>query len=380
MKDKTFSELHEERKDDPKFQKIGVTELYELKSINAAMAKPAIQPWLWAGYIPLETCTLFAGKGGIGKSQVLAWIASSISTGKSFTINSTENKIDQGSVIILSAEDHLNYTIIPRLIAVGANMKNIEIIESAVDVKSKQKERFICLDQDIILLDKKIKEIGNVKLIIIDPVTAYLGNIKENKAVDVRTFILKLNKLAEQNNLSIILNTHTRKSSGGDAPSSASDEIMGSIAWANTVRMAFSITRHHEDDDLYVLIVSKTNHKKPDSMGYRIKPYEIKIDNEKTETSRIEWYEGKIDMNADEAVNKKIYEDRCEIDIGKEFILRMLSFGSKTKEEMYKAAEDEDINLHTLKLARQKLMREKINIVMERSSTDKRKFIWFIGK
>lgn len=369
--DKTYSQLAAERENDPRFSTT-IKELFELKSINAATIEPAIQPWLWRGYIPLETSTLIAGKGGVGKSQFLTWLTSQVSMG--------EQEFPQGKVIILSAEDHGRYTLIPRLIAVNSNLSNVEIIQSAVDVKSKLKERFICLDQDISLLDKKIKELDNVKLIIIDPITAYLGNVKENHSADVRSFILKLNKLAEDNKLAIMLNTHTRKSSNGESPSSAADEIMGSIAWSNTVRMAFCVTRHHEDNELFVFSVSKTNYKKPETLSYRIKSHDVTIPAGKVETSKIEWQVGKVNMSADEAINKKVYEERCEIDKAKEFILRILSFGSKSKEDIYKSAENEEINQHTLKIARQRLKNDGINIIMEPSQSDRRKFIWYIGK
>jgi putative DNA primase/helicase len=373
--DKTFT-----KNDIEKYkQKLNIHELYELKSYKASSIQPDIQPWLWDGYIPLETCTLFAGKGGIGKSQTLMWLASVVSTGAVFSLNNTEHQIAKGSVIILSAEDHIKYTIVPRLIAANADLNKIEIIESAVDIKSKINERFIMLDKDISLLEQKIESIGDVKLIIIDPVTAYLGSIKENRSTDVRTFIMRLNKLAEKYKLATILNTHTRKQSNNDSPTSASDEIMGSSAWSNTVRMAFSFTRHHDDKDLFLCVASKTNHKEPPALSYRIKPFNLE-NNEKTiNVSRIEWQEGKIDISADEAINKKVYEERCAIDIAKDFILKILAMGSKSKEDVYRAAENEEINPHTLKLARQRLKQEGVNIIMEPSQTDRRKFIWYIG-
>jgi hypothetical protein len=155
---------------------------------------------------------------------------------------------------------------------------------------------------------------------------------------------------------------------------------MGSSAWGNTVRMAFSFTRHHDDHDLYICTASKTNHKKPEGLSYRIKQEEIMIGAIKVITSRIDWQTGKVNMDADEAVNKKAYDQRCETEIAKEFILRMLMSGAKSRDDIYKAAENEEINQHTLKLARQKLKQEGTNIIMEGSQMDKRKFIWYIGK
>jgi RecA-family ATPase len=143
MRDKTFSELHDERKNDLRFSNLNVSELFELNVLNATEIKPLEQPWLWQGYIPLETCTLMAGKGGIGKSQFLMWLAAIISNGHSFSTGDQAHEIMQGNVIILSAEDHPAYTIIPRLMAAGADLSNIHIIESAIDKATKSKERFI---------------------------------------------------------------------------------------------------------------------------------------------------------------------------------------------------------------------------------------------
>lgn len=361
-----------------------VTLDYELQSINAASIEPTIQPWLWEGYIPLDTCTLLAGTGGIGKSQFLIWLASIISNGGMFAINGLHYEIPQGKVIILSAEDHLSHTIIPRLIAANANRENVEIITSAVDIKTKLKERFICLDHDILLLENKIEELNQgelkVKFISIDPITAYLGNVRENRSGEVRNFILRLKHLAEKFNLAILLNTHTRKSNGnGEGATSAADEIMGSIAWSNTVRQAFAVTRHHDDENLIVLSASKTNYKKPESIAYGIKPFDVEIKEGVVKTSMIEWHNGKVDMTANEAVNKRAYEERKEIDIAKEFIMQTLAFGNKPYEQLKRMAEEQDISIPTLKRARQKLTQEGIEIVMESSPMDKRKMIWYIG-
>jgi RecA-family ATPase len=357
---------------------------YELHSFNAANLQPTLQPWLWEGYIPLDTCTLLAGTGGIGKSQFLTWLASIVSNGAKFSINGLDYKIDQGKVIILSAEDHITHTIIPRLIAAKAKRENIEIITSAIDIKTKVNERFIALDQDILLLEEKIKVINqnnlNVKFISIDPITAYLGNVRENRSAEVRNFILRLKKLAEKYNLAIMLNTHTRKSNGnGEGATSAADEIMGSIAWSNTVRQAFAVTRHHDDDNLIVLTASKTNYKKPESIAYRIKEFLLEIEGKNSFTSAIEWHNGKVDLTANEAVNKKAYEERKETELAKNFILQILAFGNKPYEEIKRMAEGQGINVATLKLARQKLSQEGTEIIMEPSPTDKRKMIWYIG-
>jgi putative DNA primase/helicase len=378
MKDQNYDELRSKYE---KPAQDNVESLLHFKSVNAAEVTIEKQTWLWDRYIPDQTCTLFAGRGGIGKSTLIAYLVAAISNGSTFKINGLTHIMQQGKVILLSAEDNVKRTLVPRLIANGANLANIEIIESTIDVNSKEYERFVDLDRDIHVLEAYIKNAGNVKAIFLDPVSAYIGRIKDNSAVEVRNFILRLNRIAEKYNLAIILNTHTRKKgTHGDANGSAADEIMGSSAWYNTVRQAFSITQHHEDENLILLICSKSNcGSKPEGVSYRIEPTEIENQGEIISISRVNWQAGNVSMTADEAVHKGLYEEKLEVDIAKEFILSQLMFGSKSKEEIERNAKNEDINPHTLKLARQRLSREGTPIVIEGSPTDRRKKIWYIG-
>jgi hypothetical protein len=376
--------MSDQRRPDEKFKKSRNIESiyndYIIKSTKASQIKPMLQPWLWPGYIPLETCTLMAGKGALGKSQFLVWLTSIITNGLSFNLGNESYKIDKGNVVILAAEDHEHYTILPRLIAAGVDLDSVTIIQSMVDAKSSKKERFIRLDQDIIAIENEIKKTGNVKAIIFDPITAYMGDIRENKSTDVRNLILRLNKIAENTKSSVLLNTHVRKgNANADINISAVDEIMGSSAWANTVRMTFTFTRHHDDKDLFVLTIPKTNHKTPESLGYRIVSKEIEHEGIKIPTSCIEWSNIKINMSADEAINKKSYEERLDIDRAKDLILDALKFGSKSREQIIRLANDNDITERTLKDARQKLIASGISIIMEPSHMDKRKMIWYLG-
>lgn len=380
-RDKDIAQLRTEQAHNPNYVS-NVESLRHFKDFNATDIIMKKQTWLWDGYIPDKTCTLFAGTGGIGKSTLLAYIIAAVSRGASFSINSVQHAIPEGKVILFSAEDNFEHTVVPRLVANNANLTNIQLIESTIDIDSKEYERFVDLDRDMHVLESKIKELGDVKLIVLDPVTAYIGRVKDNSAVEVRNFILRLNRLAEKYNLAIILNTHTRKkSTHGQSAGTAADEVMGSSAWYNTVRQAFSITRHHNDEKLIVFVCSKSNcGAKPDGVQYRIESVDLDYNGEIIPISRIDWQMGKVDMTADEAVHKDMYENKLDIDRAKELILRALAFSNKSAEDMRRIALDEGISDITLKRARQQLTREGTNIIMEQSQTDRRKMIWYIGK
>jgi RecA-family ATPase len=77
--------------------------------------------------VPLaEKLTLVAGEAGLGKSQVSIAMAAAVTTGSDWPC--AEGRALQGDVVILSAEDGVADTILPRLIEAGADLKRVHII------------------------------------------------------------------------------------------------------------------------------------------------------------------------------------------------------------------------------------------------------------
>lgn len=374
MRDKTFTATEIEQAK----RKTSLVEMFKLNAVKASEIVPSNQPWLWQGYIPDECCTLLAGRGGVGKSTMLAWIASCVSTGKSFALDGIEHHIPQGNVLILAAEDHKQYSIVPRLIAAGADLSNIHIVDSAVDSKTQQRERLICLDEDMHLLEQSLNTIGNIRLIIIDPITAYLGRLRENYAAEIRSFILGLTRLAVRKRCAIVLNTHTRKTGDSDH-TSAIDSIMGSSAWTNTPRMIHLVTQDHEDETLFRFTTPKANVKRGAPLAYRLKPIFLQENEETIETSAIEWQANIIPITPDEAISRKLFDEKNAVQEAKEFILNSLAFGCKESSFMHAKAEQLGISSATLKRARQQLNKSGSPIIIEKSHTDRRKDIWYLG-
>ncbi|HEY8127732.1 MAG TPA: AAA family ATPase, partial [Hyphomicrobium sp.] len=114
--------------------------------------------------------SMLAGSPGLGKSQVSLSIAASISSGSSWPVSRV--KAPQGDVIILSMEDRAEDTIKPRLEACGANLSRVHII---TDVEDEEGSRPFNPQGDLGLLEEAIEANGKVSLVIIDPISAYLG-------------------------------------------------------------------------------------------------------------------------------------------------------------------------------------------------------------
>jgi putative DNA primase/helicase len=117
---------------------------------------------------------MLAGEPGLGKSQLAAFLAAIVTTSGDWP--NGEGSADLGSVIVLSAEDDAADTIIPRLTAAGADLSRVHIV-SAVATDDHKGRRLFNLQTDLSSLEEAIAHLGDVRLVIIDPVSSYLGKV-----------------------------------------------------------------------------------------------------------------------------------------------------------------------------------------------------------
>ena len=150
------------------------------------------------------------GDPGLGKSTLLIDIAARVTT-HGMHFNGKQGPT--GHVILLSAEDGPEDTIKPRLEAAGANPRMIhELTHISVGTHERPVEIPIDLDH----IEAVIAE-HNAKLVIIEPLAAFLCGPDANKDQEIRHVIYKLSKLAEKYNCAIIVMRRLNKSGGGKA-------------------------------------------------------------------------------------------------------------------------------------------------------------------
>jgi putative DNA primase/helicase len=125
-----------------------------------------------------------------------------------------EGYAPRGSVIILNAEDDADDTIIPRLMEAGAALERIVIV-SAVTGKNGKGQTTFNLQADLDLLEMKIDEVGEVALVIIDPVSSYLGKTDSHKNTEVRGVLEPISEMAARKRTAILSVTHFSKSNSG---------------------------------------------------------------------------------------------------------------------------------------------------------------------
>jgi putative DNA primase/helicase len=226
-----------------------------LISHRASDLQPEKLTWIWPGRIPEGKLVLLGGPPGLGKSQLTAFIAATISNGGAWPCD--EGSTAPGNLIIMSAEDGIQDTIIPRLIAAGANTERIHIVAAATKPDGTGRKTF-SLKTDVDLLEAKAKEIGGVRLIIVDPISAYMGGSDGNGNVETREVLEPLADMANRLRIAVVAVTHLNKGGGG-TQQSALNRFAGSIAFVAAARAAFAVIEDPEDDNRRLLLQAKNN-------------------------------------------------------------------------------------------------------------------------
>lgn len=114
----------------------------------------------------------------------------------------------------MSAEDGIQDTIIPRLMAAGADTTRVHIVASATKPDGTGRKTF-SLKTDVDLLEAKAKEIGCVRLIIVDPISAYMGGSDGNGNVETREVLEPLADMANRLRIAVVAVTHLNKGGSG---------------------------------------------------------------------------------------------------------------------------------------------------------------------
>jgi putative DNA primase/helicase len=244
--------------------------------------------------------TMIAGESGLGKSQIALAMAATITTGGHLPCG--EGRAPLGSVIILAAEDSIEHTMVPRLIAARADLKRIHFVQAVV-TNDGNGRRMFSFQADLDKLKALIQGTNDAELVIIDPVTAYMGKIDSHKNTEVRGVLTPLGELAQECHVAIASITHLTKRAGG-ASTKAIDRIIGSIAFIAAPRIGLIVIADPDDPDRRLFLHVKNNiSRPPQGLAFRVRQPVVASD-EKGDFvgSCIAWEDEPLEKTADEVL------------------------------------------------------------------------------
>lgn len=192
--------------------------------------------WLEDGRIAMGKLTLIAGDPGLGKSFMTLELCARVSRGECGSADL--NCLPQA--VILNGEDDAGDTMRPRLNAMCANMNRVHIIEG-VQMPARRHCDLAQLDRDMGPLTNAILALGGVTLIVIDPISAYMGKADSHNNAEVRSVLADLARLASLTGAAVVCVTHLNKDSGNKR---AVYRAMGSLAFTAAARTVHLVTKH----------------------------------------------------------------------------------------------------------------------------------------
>lgn len=283
--------------------------------------------WLWYPYIPYGKITIIQGDPGEGKTTMVLQLAAILSNGGKLPGNDKEQPAV--SVIYQTAEDGLADTVKPRLLAAGADCSRILVIDESKQGLSMKDER----------IERALKD-TKAKLLILDPIRAYLGaDVDMHRANEIRPVMKLLGDIAEKYGCAILLIGHMNKSSG----SKSTYRGLGSIDFQATARSVLVVGRVKEDPTLRVMAHDKSSlAPEGSSIAFRL------------DKDTGFYWEGKVNITVDELLSGGEIKGQ-KIREAKEFLTEMLKEGKAAQNDIEEAAQMQGIKTKTLRNAKKAL-------------------------
>ena len=284
--------------------------------------------WLWKPYLPFGKLSVLQGNPGEGKTYFAMHLAAACTNGK---LLPNMERMEPFNVIYQTAEDGLGDTVKPRLIEAGADLDRVLVIDDS--------------DVQLTLSDERIEKAiieNNARLVIIDPIQAYLGaDVDMNRANEVRPIFMRLGQVAQRTGCAILLIGHLNKAAGMQSLQRG----LGSIDIAAAVRSVMFIGKLKHDPTMRILTHEKSSLAPPGaSLAFSL-----------GDEGGFRWV-GEYDITADEMLSGIEPQRETKTQQAKDLICALLAGGKQAlSEDIDKAALERGIPGRTVRDAKREL-------------------------
>ena len=237
---------------------------------RGADLKPEATRWLWREWLALGKLHILAGEPGHGKTTIALRVAATVTRGERWPDGT---RCAVGNVLIWSGEDDPTDTLLPRLLAMGADTKRIFFVDG---VRRGGEVAPFDPATDMPDLTAAAARIGDVRLLIVDPVVSAVGGADSHKNTEVRRALQPVVDWAAANGAAVLGISHFSKGSGGRDPTS---RVVGSIAFSAVARVVLVAAKGKDDDgeERRIFARSKSNIG-PDSGGFAYNIEQVEVE------------------------------------------------------------------------------------------------------
>ena len=284
--------------------------------------------WLWKPYLPFGKLSVLQGNPGEGKTYFAMHLAAACTNGK---LLPNMERMEPFNVIYQTAEDGLGDTVKPRLIEAGADLDRVLVIDDSEVQLTLSDER----------IERAIIE-NNARLVIIDPIQAYLGaDVDMNRANEVRPIFMRLGQVAQRTGCAILLIGHLNKAAGMQSLQRG----LGSIDIAAAVRSVMFIGKLKHDPTMRILTHEKSSLAPPGlSLAFSL-----------GDEGGFRWV-GEYDITADEMLSGIEPQRETKTQQAKDLICTLIAGGKQVfSEDIDKAALERGIPGRTVRDAKREL-------------------------
>ena len=284
--------------------------------------------WLWKPYLPFGKLSVLQGNPGEGKTYFAMHLAAACTNGK---LLPNMERMEPFNVIYQTAEDGLGDTVKPRLIEAGADLDRVLVIDDSEVQLTLSDER----------IERAIIE-NNARLVIIDPIQAYLGaDVDMNRANEVRPIFMRLGQVAQRTGCAILLIGHLNKAAGMQSLQRG----LGSIDIAAAVRSVMFIGKLKHDPTMRILTHEKSS----------LAPPGVSLAFSLGDEGGFRWV-GEYDITADEMLSGIEPQRETKTQQAKDLICALLAGGKQVlSEDIDRAALERGIPGRTVRDAKREL-------------------------
>jgi len=311
--------------------------------------------WLWPNWLPEGKLTLLAGSPGTGKTTLALALSATVSRGGKWPDGTACNRT--GDVLIWSGEDNPADTLVPRLMAAGADTHRIHIVTGSTDANGEIQP--FDPSNDIPLLAERLSEMGGAAMLIVDPIVSAVSG-DAHRVNDVRRNLQALVDMAASYRCAVLGISHFAKDTKGSSPA---ERVIGSQAFVALARMVL-VAGKDEAAERRILARAKSNIA-PDDGGVS---YTLEMaDAGGIQASRVVWGD-MIDGTAREIlgdVEQQDDEAKTERGEAAEFLEGLLSDGPMSSKQIRKDADEAGYAWRTMHRAADALGVEKRKIGMK---------------